>query len=110
MASNTTVVISDMLIPALDKLHEIKGKPLIAAILVLFVGFSFNLAFVKSPPEAKVPFVGLEIGSLSKRKKKYVTSAGQLLSEGYDKFKDGLFQITTTEGNFFLVLNSLFHF
>ncbi|KAL9122312.1 MAG: hypothetical protein Q9187_001140 [Circinaria calcarea] len=50
------------------------------------------------PPSVNVPLVGLDLGGTEKRKSKYVSDANSLLKEGYEKFKNGLFQITTSEG------------
>ena len=70
MASNATVAIGDLPVTtAFRKLYEIEARPLSLAILVLLVVSYVSFVLAKSPPETKVPFVGLELGSLSKRKK-----------------------------------------
>lgn len=103
MASNATAAINELPVTVFQKLYEVERRPLGVAILVLFAVTYVSFILSKGPPEAKVPFVGLELGGISKRKKKYVTDANALLKEGYEKFKDGLFQITTTEGNSFQI-------
>lgn len=87
---------SPILLRSLSSLSWISPR-LIISILLLAVSFGFYQTS-SQPRQADIPFIGLELGSLAKRKKKYVSDANALLSQGYTRFKNGIFQITTTEG------------
>ncbi|KAE8549504.1 hypothetical protein EYB25_008026 [Talaromyces marneffei] len=70
----------------------------IAGVALVLGFFLFKILGSGTSVNADIPFVGLHLGSVSKRKAKYVSDANALLTEGYKVFKNGLFQITTTEG------------
>lgn len=44
---------------------------------------------------SKIPFVGTELGDEGKRRARYITSAKDIYLEGYHKFKNGVFRIST---------------
>lgn len=65
--------------------------------LTIAATYLFTVVLAK-PASVNVPLVGLDLGGAEKRKSKFVSDANSLLNEGYEKFKNGLFQITTSEG------------
>lgn len=51
-----------------------------------------------SNPYSKIPLVGGQIGNEEKRRAAYMGGAKDILLEGYNKFKNGVFKVTTIKG------------
>ncbi|KAK6716762.1 hypothetical protein SNK04_007713 [Fusarium graminearum] len=52
-----------------------------------------------------IPVVGEELGSTEKRRKAYLGGARKLYSDGYQKFKNGIFMITTSKSSPTIVIS-----
>ncbi|WZH47168.1 cytochrome P450 [Fusarium acuminatum] len=52
-----------------------------------------------------IPIVGEELGSTEKRRKAYLAGARKLYSDGYQKFKNGVFMITTSKSSPTIVIS-----
>lgn len=74
----------------------------LSALLVCAVAWVAQGA-LKQDPFTKIPHVGSEIGDKAKRQTAWLMSAKGLLSEGYNKFRDGTFRVTTQTGVYSLV-------
>ncbi|KAI1498348.1 cytochrome P450 [Biscogniauxia marginata] len=57
---------------------------------------------------SKIPLVALDLGNTEKRRQAYLTGARKLYNEGYRKFKDGVFRITTSRQTDIIVLSPKF--
>ncbi|KAI0593268.1 cytochrome P450 [Biscogniauxia sp. FL1348] len=57
---------------------------------------------------SKIPIIAVDLGNSEKRRQAYLTGARKLYNEGYRKFKDGVFRITTSRKNDILVLSPKF--
>ncbi|KAK2017785.1 ent-kaurene oxidase [Colletotrichum eremochloae] len=64
-------------------------------LVTLIIGFLAKTS-LSSNTLSKIPLVGLEIGDEEKRRLAYLGSAKTIYAQGYQKFKDGIFQITTS--------------
>ncbi|KAH7145688.1 cytochrome P450 [Dactylonectria estremocensis] len=56
----------------------------------------------------RIPFVGEELGGTEKRRQAYLAGARRLYTDGYRKFKDGVFRITTSRNSSIVVLSPTF--
>ncbi|KAI0556086.1 cytochrome P450 [Xylaria curta] len=77
---------------------------LLAALVTLIVTFTYPQA-LKAIRIAQIPIVGAELGGVTKRRQAYITSARQLYNDGYHKFKNGIFRITTPRDATVVVLS-----
>lgn len=68
---------------------------LLATGLVYVAVRLFNIVLQKRQL-SKLPCTGQELGDDDKRRASYISSAKTLYYEGYRKFKNGVFRITTT--------------
>ncbi|CCF38023.1 ent-kaurene oxidase [Colletotrichum higginsianum] len=64
-------------------------------LVTLVVGYLAKTS-LSSNSLSKIPLVGLEIGDEEKRRLAYLGGAKNIYQQGYQKFKDGIFQITTS--------------
>lgn len=76
------MVLSDYL-PSQATLFAFSDTKWIAGSFLLLAFFVFNVVNSETSVNADIPFVGLHLGSISKRKAKYVSDANALLTEGY---------------------------
>ncbi|KAI0408465.1 cytochrome P450 [Xylaria palmicola] len=70
---------------------------LAALAIALFVG-NFLAAYFRSSKVFNIPTVGINTGNSSALKDRYVNEADVLLREGYQRFKNGIFQVLTPDG------------
>ncbi|KAH7015594.1 cytochrome P450 [Ilyonectria destructans] len=56
----------------------------------------------------KIPMIGEELGGTEKRRQAYLAGARKLYTDGYRKFKDGAFRITTSRNSSIVVLSPTF--
>ncbi|KAI0163957.1 cytochrome P450 [Xylariaceae sp. FL1272] len=68
-----------------------------ATVTALLVAAALTKYFTK-PKSFNVPLVGAEKGDFNTLKGRYVQEADVLLREGYEKFKDSIFQVATPDG------------
>ncbi|KAI1400090.1 putative cytochrome P450 [Hypoxylon fuscum] len=68
---------------------------LTAAIIFIIAIISKRL---RKPKSFNIPVVGADSGDLNALKGRYVQEADALLREGYEKFKDAIFQVITPDG------------
>ncbi|KAI1380500.1 putative cytochrome P450 [Hypoxylon crocopeplum] len=54
--------------------------------------------WLRKPRPFNLPVVGAEVGDINALKGRYVQEADALLREGYEKFKDAIFQVVTPDG------------
>ncbi|KAI0888409.1 putative cytochrome P450 [Annulohypoxylon maeteangense] len=54
--------------------------------------------WLRKPRSFNVPVVGAEAGDVNVLKNRYVQEADAVLREGYEKFKDAIFQVVTPDG------------
>ncbi|KAI0894638.1 putative cytochrome P450 [Annulohypoxylon nitens] len=59
---------------------------------------AFISKWLRKPRSFNVPVVGAEAGDVNALKSRYVQEADALLREGYEKFKDAIFQVITPDG------------
>ncbi|KUL90216.1 hypothetical protein ZTR_02016 [Talaromyces verruculosus] len=76
------MVLSDYL-PSQATLSAFSDTKWIAGGFLILAFFLFNVLNSETSVNADIPFVGLHLGSISKRKAKYVSDANALLTEGY---------------------------
>jgi hypothetical protein len=89
-------------------LHALQD-PFYLSLLAFGIAGYFLLFWRSKVPEAKIPYVGLHLGSLSKRREAYVKDAQSLINEGYQKIKNGVFQMATTEGTRIVAGQKFYH-
>jgi len=65
---------------------------------VLLVALAARVFFV-ADPLSRIPHVGRELGSNEKRRQAFLGNAKAMYRDGYQKFKDGIFQIVTSKAN-----------
>ncbi|KAI0193565.1 cytochrome P450 [Xylaria flabelliformis] len=77
---------------------------LLAALVTLTVAFAYPQA-LKAIRIAQIPIIGAELGGVTKRRQAYIISARKLYNDGYHKFKNGIFRITTPRDSTVVVLS-----
>ncbi|KAF2452602.1 cytochrome P450 [Lineolata rhizophorae] len=70
--------------------------PVIAVGALTWLIFTIVQTLFSGATLSQIPIVGLEIGDEEKRRMAYLTSAKKLYTDGYLKFKDGIFRFTTS--------------
>ncbi|KZL82211.1 cytochrome p450 [Colletotrichum incanum] len=99
---------NDTATPALDStvLVEVTRRWPVAATALVACALVFIVQGVfKSDPIANIPMVGLEYGGQESRRKKYVNGeAKNLYLNGYQKFKEQAFRITTSRKSMSIVI------
>ncbi|KAK0639491.1 cytochrome P450 [Cercophora newfieldiana] len=83
---------------ALVDLFSNKLSVVLPTIAVL-LGALFVRALFAADPLSHIPEVGRELGSNEKRRQAFLANAKALYRDGYQKFKDGVFQIVTSKAN-----------
>ncbi|KAF4537208.1 Cytochrome P450 [Lasiodiplodia theobromae] len=66
-----------------------------SALLVSIAAAAVAAVFLRRDPLAAFPVIGEEWGDEKTRRERFVTGAKQIYLDGYKKFKDGVYQITT---------------
>ncbi|KAK0609184.1 Cytochrome P450 monooxygenase atmQ [Lasiodiplodia hormozganensis] len=66
-----------------------------SALLVSIAAAVVAAVFLRRDPLAAFPVIGKEWGDEKTRRERFVTGAKQIYLDGYKKFKDGVYQITT---------------
>ncbi|KAH6657514.1 cytochrome P450 [Truncatella angustata] len=77
---------------------------ILAALLVVLLAGVYPYA-LRAVQIARIPTIGTELGGVDKRRQAYIASARQLYNDGYRKFKNGVFQITTPRNTTVVVLS-----
>ncbi|KAI0538638.1 cytochrome P450 [Xylaria digitata] len=80
---------------------------ILASFVALAVAFAYPRA-LNAIQIARIPIVGAELGGTAKRRQAYITSARKLYNDGYQKFKDGIFRITTPRNTTVVVLSPIY--
>lgn len=60
---------------------------------------------LKQDPLSKIPLIGGELGDVTKRRAAYMRGAKAMFDEGHQKFKNGVFRMTTPRG----MVSALWH-
>ena len=93
---NVSATVDDIRQFATESLSE-RSTAVTIAIGILAITLLLPALF--SPNKlSKIPLLGQEFGNYSKREKAYLARARQLYREGYAKFNDSKFRLTTTDG------------
>ncbi|KAI1809370.1 cytochrome P450 [Poronia punctata] len=69
----------------------------VATAVAVLIG-SVIAMFARRPKSFNLPMVGFDSSDLATLKARYVQEADVLLREGYQKFKNGMFQVATPDG------------
>ncbi|KAK1753823.1 putative cytochrome P450 E-class, group IV [Echria macrotheca] len=78
-------------------LHLVQDKlPLVLSTAAVFVAVILFQTFLAKNPLDAIPEVGTELGSNEKRRQAFLFNSRALYTEGYQKFKDGVFRIVTS--------------
>ncbi|KAL6859810.1 hypothetical protein ACO1O0_003834 [Amphichorda felina] len=96
--------------PAMDSLEQLatvvaeRWVVISTAILVLAVSL-WAPSLVNQFRTWQIPMIGEELGTVEKRRQAYLGGARKLYNEGYRKFRNGVFRITTSRKSPILVLS-----
>lgn len=85
--------------PVLESLYQ-DGPAVYKAISVLLVLATVLYLHSRSAVKdvSRFPLIGQNVGGFSKRRRYFVNHALELFSEGYLKFKDSVWRVTSTDG------------
>lgn len=72
--------------------------PFVLSALLVFAAAWFMQPLFKQDALSKFPLVGSEVGDDSKRITAFMHNAKEMYAQGYEKFKQGAFRITTNRG------------
>ncbi|KAK7409073.1 hypothetical protein QQX98_008734 [Neonectria punicea] len=82
--------------------------PVLSTALLVFLGALLVPHLLQKVQLWKIPIVGEELGNTEKRRQAYLAGARSLYTDGYRKFKDGVFRITTSRNSSIVVLSPNF--
>ncbi|CAK7217407.1 hypothetical protein SCUCBS95973_003141 [Sporothrix curviconia] len=82
--------------------------PLCTILLGVFAAAWLFQTGVQYARLAAIPIVGADLGGKEQRRLAYLGGARKLYNDGYKKFKDGMFQITTSRNATIIVLDPKF--
>ncbi|PSR87239.1 ent-kaurene oxidase [Coniella lustricola] len=82
--------------------------PFVLSALLVFAAAWFMQSLFKQDPLSKIPFIGAEVGDESKRLTAFLQDAKAMYAQGYKKFKQGMFRLTTTRESPMVVLSPRF--
>ncbi|KAF4120757.1 Cytochrome P450 [Geosmithia morbida] len=77
----------------------------VGAVLLITTYFPSLMALIRL---YSIPLAGKDLGSHEKRRTAYLTGARKIYGEGYRKFKDGIFRITTSRKSPVIVVSPKF--
>ncbi|KAJ9132428.1 Cytochrome P450 [Pleurostoma richardsiae] len=85
-----------------------RAIPLVAVLFAVF-GIAYLLPkAITAVRLAAIPTVGQELGDKEKRRQAYLAGARKLYNDGYKRFKNGVFRITTSRSSNIVVLSPKF--
>ncbi|KAF3768858.1 cytochrome P450 [Cryphonectria parasitica EP155] len=82
--------------------------PFILTTLLALVGTWLLQLLFKQDPLSKIPFAGSDIGDENKRRVAFMQDAKAIYADGYQKFKNSLFRITSSRESHVIVVDPLF--
>ncbi|KAK0610723.1 cytochrome P450 [Bombardia bombarda] len=80
--------------------------PLIIPTITAFFAVILLQYVLRRDPLSAIPVIAQELGSDEKRRQAYMSRGKQLYSDGYRKFKDGIFRIVTTRKSTVVVIST----
>lgn len=79
-------------------------SPVLSTALIVCVAVFLVPKLLTSSQIWRIPVIGEELGSEEKRRQAYLAGARRMYTDGYRKFKDGVFRITTSRNSSIIVL------
>lgn len=79
------------------------GRPAVAVSILLLAGYlltSYFQQLLLYYRVSKFPLIGADIGSKEERKNAWIKDSRRFYAEGYEKYKDGVYRVTTKDGKF----------